>query len=335
MNNLVLSTPRILTFITTNHCTSACTNCCFQCKPEKKNRLSIEEMINYINQAKEAYPSLSLLVLTGGECFTYGDSLTKLINYASSKYKLHVRIVTNAYWAHTIENARKRLKPYVEAGLDEINFSTGDDHLEYVSFKNIKNACLASIELGLIPLVNIETRGDRKFTSKDFIMDSQLGKLVIDKKISITNGVWVAFKKENKPKLNKKPNLSFPHTRCENLFSSITIDPEHRMLACCGLTAKYIKYLDLGNLKTESLKKIFENQFNDFLKIWIYVEGPHKIIEFLSKYSDLNLKYYDGLHDCQVCAVIFNNIGCQTILKQHYKEVFSNIILKYNAINNE
>lgn len=110
-----------------------------------------------------------IVVLTGGECFTYGESLSKVIEYAAKRYDLLVRIVTNAYWANTLELARKRLKPYVEAGLKEINFSTGDEHLEYVSFKNIKNACLASVDFGLVPLVNIESRDDKRFTSNDFI----------------------------------------------------------------------------------------------------------------------------------------------------------------------
>lgn len=334
MNNIVLSHPRILTFITTNHCTSSCTNCCFQCKPEKKDRLSINEMKGYIDQAKNLYPSITLIVLTGGECFTYGNNLSQLIEYATKKYDLFVRIVTNAYWANTVEAARKLLKPYVEAGLKEINISTGDEHLEYVPFQNIKNACLASVEFGLVPLVNIESREDKQFTSKDFIKDKQLRQLVFEKKIEITNGVWISFKKEDKARVNNDMHLSYPHTRCDNLFSSINIDPEHRMLACCGLTAKYSKYLDLRNLRNQPIKNLYENQFNDFLKIWLYVDGPHKILDFVSKYTEnINPKLYNNLHDCQVCAIIFNNDICQYILRQHYKEVYSNIILKYNAIN--
>lgn len=254
MKELVLHQPTILTIITTNNCTSSCRNCCFQCGPKKQERLTISEMKSYITQAKEAYPSLKLLVLTGGECFTFGKGLVDVISYATSKYNMYVRIVSNAYWANTLENAHKRLVPYVEAGLNEINFSTGDDHLEYVPLQYIKNACLASVELGLLPLVNIETREDRKFTNCDFLSDVQLLNLYSEKKIGIANGVWVSFKKENKPNVNNRNYLSPPHVRCKNLFTSINIDPNHRLLACCGLTVKYSKYLDLGNLNTTPLR---------------------------------------------------------------------------------
>lgn len=291
-------------------------------------------MKNYIDQAKESYPSLSLLVLTGGECFTYGDSLAELIKYASTRHKMFVRIVTNAYWAPSTEKAIRRLSPYVEAGLNEINLSTGDDHLEFVPLTNIKNACLASVELGLSPLVNIETRSDRLFSVNNFLKDNHLRKLVLDKKVQVINGIWVSFKKEHNQQSKNPAHLTYPHTRCNNLFNSINIDPEHRMLACCGLTAKYTKFLDLGNLKKKSIKSLFNKQFEDFLKIWIFTEGPHKILRFISKYAHINPEEFENLHDCQVCAIIFNNDTCQTILKEHYKEIYSNVILKYQAIKN-
>lgn len=307
----------------------------FSMQPSKKDRLSIPEMKAYIDQAKRSYPSIKLLVLTGGECFTYGEELSKIIKYATEIYNMKVRIVSNAYWANTIENARTRLKPYITSGLSEINFSTGDEHQKFVPFNYIKNACLVSVEFGLIPLVNIETREDKIFTAKDFTADKELLKLLKENKIMITNGIWVSFKKENITNKNNHKMLTTQNSRCENLFNSINIDPQHRMLACCGLTAKYIKYLDLGNLKTQSIKKLYENQFNDFLKIWIYVEGPHNILEFISKYIKIDLSKYDNLHDCQICAIIFNNPICLEILKNHYREIYSNVILKYNVINNQ
>ena len=38
--------------------------------PKKVARLSFENMRKYINSALESFPSIKLLVLTGGECFT-------------------------------------------------------------------------------------------------------------------------------------------------------------------------------------------------------------------------------------------------------------------------
>lgn len=205
--------------------------------------------------------------------------------------------------------------------------------MEYVPIEYIKNACIASVEFGLTPIINIESQKNKKFTSQDFLKDEEIARLYIENKLKITNGIWVSFKNEKLSNTNSQLYLTCDHTRCENLFTAINIDPHHRMLACCGITVKYIKYLDLGNLRTQPVKILFENQFYDFLKIWLYVEGPHEILHFIAKYTDINTEAYDSLHDCQVCAIIFNNEFLLNILRQNYKEIYTNIILKYNAIN--
>ncbi len=104
------------------------------------------------------------------------------------------------------------------------------------------------------------------------------------------------------------------------------------MLECCRLTAKYIKYIDLGCPKKQSIKALYENQFSNFLKIWLFVEGPFQIIKYISKYVDINISEYEHLHDCQVCAIIFNTEYFLNILKVNYMNIFTNIILKYNAL---
>lgn len=62
------------------------------------------------------------------------DYLLSLIKHIHSN-NLLCRVVTNGYWAKSSEIALDILSKCKEAGLDEINFSTGDDHLEYVSIE--------------------------------------------------------------------------------------------------------------------------------------------------------------------------------------------------------
>lgn len=91
----------------------------------------------------------------------------------------------------------------------------------------------------------------------------------------------------------------------------------------------------MGNLNTTPLRKLFENQFHDFLKIWIYTEGSHAIMKYISQFINIDLDSCNKLHDCQVCAMIFNNSSCLQILQQNYKDVYSNVIMKYYTINNK
>lgn len=47
------------------------------------------------------------------------------------------------------EAAIKKLAPLVNAGLTELNISTGDNHQVYVPFENVVNGLRAAYELGI------------------------------------------------------------------------------------------------------------------------------------------------------------------------------------------
>ncbi|MDR1056484.1 MAG: radical SAM protein [Prevotellaceae bacterium] len=77
--------PRTIALSTTYQCSAACKNCCFGCNPIIKDRLSLQEMKDYVDQSMEYYgDSIGVLVLTGGECFL-GYDLTKIVEYGASK----------------------------------------------------------------------------------------------------------------------------------------------------------------------------------------------------------------------------------------------------------
>lgn len=78
-------TPTIISIITTTKCTASCANCCFKCNPENNKRLSLDDMIDYINQSLSYFPTIRVLVLTGGECMLLGKDLFKIIEYGRKK----------------------------------------------------------------------------------------------------------------------------------------------------------------------------------------------------------------------------------------------------------
>lgn len=324
--------PKILTFVTTYKCTSACNNCCFQCSPKRNLALSKEQMLNYLEQVTNDFPSVKVLVLTGGEC-TILKYLPEIIDVASHKYGLSVRIVSNAHWARTYDAARKMIVKLRKSGLNEINFSTGDEHLEFVPIEYIKNAIIASCDEGFVPLVNVESIESHKFNSEYFYKEKQLATLVNEKKFMVTNGIWIDLKNPSTMFTSSKKESSYSVYRCENIFSGLVITPDNRMKACCGITSNRIKYLDLGNPEKKSLRYLYENQFTDFVKLWLYTEGPHKILEFVAKYDDrIKIEEFYPLHQCLICTMILNNEEYLSVIRQHYDEVYTNIIMKYNFI---
>ena len=47
------------------------------------------------------------------------------------------------------------------------------------------------------------------------------------------------------------------HKPCKYIYDNIVINPYSQMLACCGLTVEYNKYLKLGEIGKEILFRIY------------------------------------------------------------------------------
>lgn len=323
--------PKTISLLTTNKCTAACKDCCSACNPKNKDRLTFEEMKNYIDQSVEAYSSIKVLVLTGGECFTLGKDLDKIIKYGADK-GLVVRVVTNGYWAISFKKAYLRLEKLKKLGLKEFNISTGDAHQEFVPFDNIVYAIVASLKLNLTTVVNVETNAIAKFNVEKLKEDVRLKKYLENKKLIILGGAWMPFTKSTETVINsvpkneilKKINLN---KRCKSLFNTIAINHFSYVNACCGLTAEYTNYLKLGSAKKYSLKYLYEYQFQDFVKIWIFTEGPQKILDFIFKIDPTKKIDTTGWHNCQICAELLRNEENIKIIQENYQQIFSKVML--------
>ena len=245
------------------------------------------------------------------------------------------RIVTNAHWALTYEKAFEKLRRLKSAGLNEINYSTGDDHSKFVPLDYISNACRASLDLGLITIVNFESAPDRTLPVTALTNRSELKQYLSNKNnpLQIISGEWMPFKKSTEINMKNTDSKSFcikGQQRCTTLFNTITIDPNYHMIACCGLTSEYNKYLDLGDVRQSQLKTLYEQQFLDFVKIWLYTEGAVPIMKFIS--TKLNMKeplMNPSNHMCQICEKIFNTPKYLKIIKDSYNEISSTILFKY------
>jgi hypothetical protein len=66
--------------------------------------------------------------------------------------------VTNAHWAHSLDAARDRLDKLIAAGLHEINYSTGDEHVRFVPLEHVAIACVAAAERAFRVHVMVELK---------------------------------------------------------------------------------------------------------------------------------------------------------------------------------
>lgn len=324
--------PTTLALITTFQCTAACKNCCFGCNPNIKARLSLKEIKNYIDQAVKFYEkSIRVLVFTGGEASLLQDDLLEAIRYGSSK-GLITRVVSNGFWAKTYTEAYEYLSTLKEAGLQELNFSTGDEHQEWVSYENIVNGCMASMDLGLTTVVNVEIHDNSKFDANILVKDTRLldyfDVFKYKNTLKVERGIWIPFRDNANISYNNiKSKNDLTTQRCLSLFTTLPINPYSQLMACCGLASEHIIPMRLGDLHKKNIKELYESQFYDLMKIWLFVDGPYKILSYIQKKRGIEKKLSG--HICYVCASIFqdpDNIEC---IKRNYKEIMHTVMLKY------
>ena len=328
--------PTSLTIITTYTCTSACRNCCFSCSPKRTERLTLDEIKNTIDKCLKAFPSIKIVIFTGGEPFLLQEELVSAISYVNNKQKLS-RIVSNAFWARSYKQAYHTLRALKEAGLTEINYSTGDEHQEFVPYDNIVYACRAALDLALPVAVNIETNEYKKFNRSVLDKDIRLHKYRNEPSFIITNGQWVTYKKESdyekKTLPQSKEFISQSEDGCDTLFNNITISPDGKLLSCCGFFAPKSQFLQFGKLEGNNISELYTNQFDDFLKIWLYTSGPHRVAQFINRYKKGSIEC-SNKHACAICEQIYSNPENISIIKKHCHDIIPQIIFDYECDRN-
>ena len=156
--------PRTSVSLPTLQCNAACTDCGTDSNPRARGRLSLENICRAIDEASE--DGFVVVVFTGGEATLARRELLAGIEYAAGR-GLPTRLVTNGHWSRSEDSARRRIAEWCQAGLNEINFSTGDEHVRVVSIYRVATAARLSVEAGLRVSIMVEYRSDSTVTRRD------------------------------------------------------------------------------------------------------------------------------------------------------------------------
>jgi len=335
LRNFVITRPSILTIAPTYKCTASCKECCFRCTPKVETILETEAILQYIKESAESFPSLKLLVLTGGECFVVSKDIPKMI-ICAKEHGMISRVVTNGFWAKSYETAIRRLTPLINAGLKEINFSTGDNHQKYVPFHNIINGIKAAYDLGIRSIaVSVESFPNAIFTSESILNHPFLSSLIDDGILFLINASWMKFSTDNDDYWSAKTTFLEcfeTHKPCKYIYDNIVINPYSQLLACCGLTVEYNKYLKLGDLnKGKSISSLYYNQFSDLFKFWLHVDGPAIIYDKVADIRKIKKKTFP--HECQYCLELVLDKNNLSVVKAMLETEFPSIFFRYSIRN--
>jgi hypothetical protein len=330
--------PDTMTVIATYQCTAACEHCCFGSHPGITKRLPLERILHHIDQAA-ALGSISLVVFTGGECFLLGEDLVKAVARCT-EHGLSSRCVSNAYWAVTEEAALARLRPLAEAGLGDLNVSTGDAHQAFVPLDRIINAMRAATSLNMRALVVVEAQERRAFSADALRADSRWAELDAhadgNQAPVVFESPWMSMDPsapvtQAERKLASRRNLA-RRAGCDSVLRTIVVTPEERLGACCGLTREQIPELNVGSLRDQPLQSLVNAMFDDFMKIWIALDGPDHILAWAAEKDPGILWEGRFAHHCDSCRFMYSDPRVRAAISAHWEEVADDVLFRFAAI---
>jgi MoaA/NifB/PqqE/SkfB family radical SAM enzyme len=128
-------------------CTYQCDHCFVHSSPEAPGTMTLALIRNAIEQAA-GLGTITEIYLEGGEPFLFYPLMLEAARLARKK-NLDVGIVTNGYYATTVEDAKLWLKPLKELGVEYISFSDDTFHSGDEKESFAARARQAAEELGM------------------------------------------------------------------------------------------------------------------------------------------------------------------------------------------
>ncbi len=263
-------------------CTYECDHCFVHSSPRAEGTMSLAFARDAIRQASEI-GTIEEIYIEGGEPFLFYPILLELVRYARS-LNFSVGIVTNSYFATTVEDAIEWLQPFAE--MDKVYLSISDDdyhsnpdEMDTPASRALEAANQLDIPVDAICIEPPSERENEKVPGEPII------------------GGGVRFKGRAAEKLAdeslpRRPWDSFTKCPDEDFIDvgRFHLDGYGNLWACQGIT--------VGNLNEQSLSEILESYDPELHPIIDPLQqgGPAELVR---QYNlPLQGEYLDACHLC-------------------------------------
>jgi MoaA/NifB/PqqE/SkfB family radical SAM enzyme len=269
-----------LHILLTYQCTFECDHCFAWGSPWQEGTMTLKDIRNVFQQAKDL-STVDWIYFEGGEPFLYYATMARAVREAAEE-GFQVGIVSNAYWATSMEDAIEWLQPF--AGLIQ-DLSVSSDLFHYSEMMSLQasNAQKAAQQLGIpIGVISIAKP------------ESELDDTVIGKLPEGESGVMYRGRAVDKLLQYAKPQAWDQFTECpyEDLRDPgrVHLDPLGNLHICQGIS--------IGNLFHRPLSEIWANFVPEDHPIIapLLREGPAE----LARNYDVPMQptYADACHLC-------------------------------------
>jgi organic radical activating enzyme len=326
----IFAKSKTLALMLTYACPAECRNCGTSSSPVDKNRLNLQAALSGIEQAKAL--DFSNVVFTGGESTLRWQDLLEGIRHANRR-DLPTRLVTNAHWATSVARASDLVGELIDCGLDEINFSTGDEHVRFIPLERVVFATMAAVKHGLQVHVMVEMTGERKISKNDIFMHPLIEQLADNERgrITATESPWMPLDPQQIEKYPEGVATDGSNvvrsTGCDSVLQTYVLQADGRIGSCCGLGMRHVAELNVGVAKGSTfLADAVREAEEDFLKIWLRNRGPEKILAWAATFDpEIGWEGKYG-HCCQACMRVYQDPRVHKVIKEHYHEVMGEVL---------
>ncbi len=271
-----------LHLLLTYQCTFECDHCFVWGSPWQTGTLTLEGIRRIVHEARDL-GTITSMYFEGGEPFLYYATLLAGVRLAREA-GFEVGIVSNSYWATSVEDAIEWLRPL--AGLiGGLSVSSDLYHYDEMLSRQARNACTAAGQLG-IPIGTISIAPPAPVDAASPAVVGQLPE-------SESGVMYRGRAAENlSGRVRQHPWSQFTTCPCEDLREPgrVHVDPLGNLHICQGLV--------IGNLFQTPLKEICERYDPDEHPIAgpLLRGGP---VELVKEYSLFHRETYaDACHLC-------------------------------------
>jgi len=214
--------------------------------------------------------------------------------------------------------ARNTVAKLQKSGLCELNLSTGRDHQEWIPVSSVINAAVAAADAGVFCLITVETEGENIDLINEILQNPLTVPYIKSKAILVQSNSWMPFHEDAESRRQKMDASAF-REGCGQIFGTVVVTPHDNLSAWCGLTLEHIPEMRLGKNNGSNMELLYSSQLEDFMKIWIHVDGPYSIIErVIGEDAMQHLK--NVVHICEACVILHKNHRIRDAVRQRYHE---------------
>ncbi|MFC2083051.1 radical SAM protein [Candidatus Bipolaricaulota bacterium] len=140
-------------------CTDECDHCFLWGSPKARGTMTIEQIRDVLVQA-EGLGTVESVYFEGGEPFLFYPIMIEGLRQAAD-HGFKLGVVTNCYWATSVDDAERWLRPMADIGIEDLSLSTDLFHSESSMSAKATNAIEAARRLGLPEsIITIEQPGE-------------------------------------------------------------------------------------------------------------------------------------------------------------------------------